>query len=255
MFYSRNREALASAANKPLLKGAIIITEDSAMVKRFVCFVVVFALAASFVSCSKGGGGSGSNNPIGPSGPQPITISPADFTLNPGGTRTITASGGGGTFTYNLPDGGGEIQMSGISSNVTLKAGMDPGRYRVVVNSPGVPSETATFEVISEEFALKLVWKELESGSTVSGGKAPLFRIVYSTTKSASTLVRFQNAQGEFVPASGNGRVVNGSGTLEVSGKVQNVPQTTEYVVIEMRDANGSALFASLKEAIQYHWK
>ena len=69
-------------------------------------FVVLTLCSLAIAAC--GGGGGGSANPPAP----PLAIAPSTLTMDPGTTRTFSATGGLAPYTFSVASGGGLIDTS-----------------------------------------------------------------------------------------------------------------------------------------------
>jgi len=97
-------------------------------------------------------------------------VNPGSFDIASGGRFQFIAQGGdpvGETYTWSLPDGGGELESGQYQWQKSLRAGPVGGRYRLLLSTSGGDTTAVRAEVTAyggerlyaAEFPLRYVWK------------------------------------------------------------------------------------------------
>ena len=226
-------------------------------IRPSVCALVVLSLAIGCDACKS----STAPDVI----RYPLTVNPGSLDIAAGGRFQFTAQGGdpvGETYTWSLPDGGGEIESGRYQWQQTLRAGPEGGRYRLLLNTSGGRSAQASFQVY-DQHSLELISADPPAGSEVVQGVGYInFRWRYVTPGSAFRSISVSFLGGGSPQAGGDGSALaldpTGIGeawsTYTAVFSCQPCVVETTAVRAEVRAFNGERLYAA-EFPLRYVWK
>jgi len=195
----------------------------------------------------------------------PLKVNPGTLDIAAGGRFQFVAQGGdpvGETYTWSLPDGGGELESGQYQWQKTLRAGSEGGRYRLLLNTSGGRSAQASFQVY-DQYSLELISAEPPTGSELAQGVGYItFRWRYVTPGPGSSSIGVSFLGGSSSQTGGDGRALalDPTGVGEAWSTFTAVfacqPCTVETTAIraEVVRYGGERLYAA-EFPIRYIWK
>ena len=195
----------------------------------------------------------------------PLTVNPASLDIAAGGRFQFTAQGGdsvGEAYTWSLPDGGGELESGQYQWQKTLRAGLEGGRYRLLLSTSGGRSAQASFQV-HDQFSLELLSADPPSGSELVQGTGYVtfrFRYVAPGSGLRSIWVSFRGGSSEQAGGDGHGLGLDATGIGEATSTFTAVfscqPCVVETTAVRagIGSNSGAAPFTA-DFPLRYIWK
>jgi len=196
----------------------------------------------------------------------PLSVNPGSLDIASGGRFQFAAQGGdpvGDTYTWSLPDGGGELEGSLHQWQTTLVAGPEAGRYRVLLTTTGGRSAEASFQVY-DQYSLELVSADPPAGSEVLQGSGYItFRwryVIPASGSRPSISVSFLGGGSQQAGGDGQAQLTDPTGigvtwsTFTAIFACQPCVVETTAVRAEVTRYNGERLYAA-EFPLRYIWK